>query len=232
MLGLLAVFARERHDRMKGLIELNNAYRGTALVLGDVVEADDGYTGDHCQGRRSTRARGRRPTRTQRRTTSQPRIRRAPARRRQDRDPERDHQQARQARPSRMGHHHHAHARGTEDARPGGWLHAQRRPDRPAHTTSAGTAAATQTDSQAKRYPSKPESSPVCDTWNAMRTNRSYRHALNERSRRAPNSSPTPATSSTPRSWSPFSSSSNATSSNQTPISGNNSVALADSSGR
>jgi putative nucleotidyltransferase with HDIG domain len=47
MLGLLAVFARERHDRMRGLIELNNAYRGTALVLGDVVEADDGYTGEH-----------------------------------------------------------------------------------------------------------------------------------------------------------------------------------------
>ena len=50
MLGLLAVFARERHDRMKGLIELNNAYRGTALVLGDVVEADDGYTGEHSKG--------------------------------------------------------------------------------------------------------------------------------------------------------------------------------------
>jgi putative nucleotidyltransferase with HDIG domain len=47
MLGLLALFARERHERMKGLIELNNAYRGTALVLGDVVEADDGYTGAH-----------------------------------------------------------------------------------------------------------------------------------------------------------------------------------------
>ena len=47
MLGLLAVFARERHERMKGLIELNSAYRGTALVLGDVVEADDGYTGAH-----------------------------------------------------------------------------------------------------------------------------------------------------------------------------------------
>jgi HD-GYP domain-containing protein (c-di-GMP phosphodiesterase class II) len=50
MLGLLALFARERHERMKGLIELNNAYRGTALVLGDVVEADDGYTGQHSRG--------------------------------------------------------------------------------------------------------------------------------------------------------------------------------------
>ena len=49
LLGLLAVFARERHQRMKSLVELNDAYRGTALVLGDVVEADDGYTGEHCK---------------------------------------------------------------------------------------------------------------------------------------------------------------------------------------
>jgi putative nucleotidyltransferase with HDIG domain len=50
LLALLAVFARERHQRMESLLELNNAYRGTALVLGDVVEADDGYTGEHCRG--------------------------------------------------------------------------------------------------------------------------------------------------------------------------------------
>jgi putative nucleotidyltransferase with HDIG domain len=47
LLGLLAVFARERHRRLEQMLELNNAYRGTALVLGDVVEADDGYTGEH-----------------------------------------------------------------------------------------------------------------------------------------------------------------------------------------
>ncbi len=49
LLGLLATFAQERHHRLEGLLELNNAYRGTALVLGDVVEADDGYTGEHCK---------------------------------------------------------------------------------------------------------------------------------------------------------------------------------------
>jgi putative nucleotidyltransferase with HDIG domain len=49
LLALLAIFARERHERMKSLIELNAAYRGTALVLADVVEADDGYTGEHCK---------------------------------------------------------------------------------------------------------------------------------------------------------------------------------------
>jgi putative nucleotidyltransferase with HDIG domain len=49
LLGILAFFARERDARMRSLAELNAAYRGTALVLGDVVEADDGYTGEHCR---------------------------------------------------------------------------------------------------------------------------------------------------------------------------------------
>jgi putative nucleotidyltransferase with HDIG domain len=49
LLGLLAVFGHERRQRLEGLLELGSAYRGTALVLGDVVEADDGYTGEHCK---------------------------------------------------------------------------------------------------------------------------------------------------------------------------------------
>ncbi|HUO70896.1 MAG TPA: HD-GYP domain-containing protein [Solirubrobacteraceae bacterium] len=49
LLGVLAGFAHERHKRLQSLLELNNAYHGTALVLGDVVEADDGYTGEHCK---------------------------------------------------------------------------------------------------------------------------------------------------------------------------------------
>jgi HD-GYP domain-containing protein (c-di-GMP phosphodiesterase class II) len=31
------------------MFELQQAYQGTALLLGDVVEADDGYTGEHCR---------------------------------------------------------------------------------------------------------------------------------------------------------------------------------------
>ncbi len=50
LLGLLSVFARERRGRLEQMLELNNAYRGTALALGDVVEADDGYTGEHTRG--------------------------------------------------------------------------------------------------------------------------------------------------------------------------------------
>jgi putative nucleotidyltransferase with HDIG domain len=49
LLALLAVLARERSRRLAAMLELNDAYRGTALVLGDVVEADDGYTGMHCK---------------------------------------------------------------------------------------------------------------------------------------------------------------------------------------
>ena len=50
LLGVLATFARERRERVRSLAELSSAYRGTALVLGDVVEADDGYTGEHSRG--------------------------------------------------------------------------------------------------------------------------------------------------------------------------------------
>ncbi len=49
LIGVLAVFARERRRRVENLSELNNAYQGMALVLGDVVEHDDGYTGEHCR---------------------------------------------------------------------------------------------------------------------------------------------------------------------------------------
>jgi putative nucleotidyltransferase with HDIG domain len=48
--ALLMLFARERAARVEHVIELGRAYRGTALVLGNVVEADDEYTGVHCQG--------------------------------------------------------------------------------------------------------------------------------------------------------------------------------------
>ncbi len=44
---LMRVFSRERLERLEQLVELNDAYQGTALLLGDVVEADDSYTGEH-----------------------------------------------------------------------------------------------------------------------------------------------------------------------------------------
>jgi HD-GYP domain-containing protein (c-di-GMP phosphodiesterase class II) len=45
--ALLGVFARERQVRIDHALELSGAYRGTAFLLGDVVEADDAYTGSH-----------------------------------------------------------------------------------------------------------------------------------------------------------------------------------------
>ena len=47
LLGLVSFFARERRARIDHALELSQAYRGTALLLGDVVEADDAYTGSH-----------------------------------------------------------------------------------------------------------------------------------------------------------------------------------------
>ena len=45
--ALLQVFARERQVRIDHALELSSAYRGTAMLLGDVIEADDEYTGTH-----------------------------------------------------------------------------------------------------------------------------------------------------------------------------------------
>ncbi len=47
--GLFTIFAGERSARVEQAIELSGAYRGTALLLGDVIEADDEYTGQHTQ---------------------------------------------------------------------------------------------------------------------------------------------------------------------------------------
>jgi putative nucleotidyltransferase with HDIG domain len=47
IVALLRVFARERQVRIDHALELSSAYRGTAILLGDVIEADDAYTGSH-----------------------------------------------------------------------------------------------------------------------------------------------------------------------------------------
>jgi HD-GYP domain-containing protein (c-di-GMP phosphodiesterase class II) len=49
LVALLAVFARHRRVAIDRALELSHAYRGTAFLLGDVVEADDSYTGAHCR---------------------------------------------------------------------------------------------------------------------------------------------------------------------------------------
>jgi HD-GYP domain-containing protein (c-di-GMP phosphodiesterase class II) len=48
--AVLAVLSRERETRIEHALELSRAYQGTAMLLGDVVEADDAYTGSHSRG--------------------------------------------------------------------------------------------------------------------------------------------------------------------------------------
>ena len=49
LLWLLHVFAKERSERYAAALELQQTYRGTVMVLSDVVEADDNYTASHCR---------------------------------------------------------------------------------------------------------------------------------------------------------------------------------------
>ncbi|NLT06338.1 MAG: HD-GYP domain-containing protein [Solirubrobacterales bacterium] len=44
---MLVTFARERQERYAKALELQRAYRGTVMLLSDVVEFDDQYTADH-----------------------------------------------------------------------------------------------------------------------------------------------------------------------------------------
>ena len=50
LLGLIHLFARQREAAIDSGLELSNAYRGTAILLGDVIEADDHYTASHSAG--------------------------------------------------------------------------------------------------------------------------------------------------------------------------------------
>jgi HD domain len=46
---LLHAFSQERKERLDAAQELSQTYRGTVMVLADVVEADDDYTASHCR---------------------------------------------------------------------------------------------------------------------------------------------------------------------------------------
>ncbi|MGN6665067.1 MAG: HD-GYP domain-containing protein [Solirubrobacterales bacterium] len=45
--AVLAVLSRERQQRVDQALALSEAYQGTAMLLGDMVELDDAYTGSH-----------------------------------------------------------------------------------------------------------------------------------------------------------------------------------------
>ena len=50
VVALIAVFSQEREAHIVNALELSNAYRGTALLLGDVLEDKDAYTASHSHG--------------------------------------------------------------------------------------------------------------------------------------------------------------------------------------
>jgi putative nucleotidyltransferase with HDIG domain len=50
LVAVMAAFAQERRFRIEQAIDLSRAYQGTALLLGDVIEDDDNYTGEHSRG--------------------------------------------------------------------------------------------------------------------------------------------------------------------------------------
>jgi HD-GYP domain-containing protein (c-di-GMP phosphodiesterase class II) len=50
VVALLAIFSRERSARIDQSLELSRAYRGTTLLLSDVLDDDDEYTAFHSRG--------------------------------------------------------------------------------------------------------------------------------------------------------------------------------------
>jgi HD-GYP domain-containing protein (c-di-GMP phosphodiesterase class II) len=50
IIGLFAIFAQEREANIANALQLSTAYRGTALLLGDVLEDKDAYTAHHSHG--------------------------------------------------------------------------------------------------------------------------------------------------------------------------------------
>jgi HD-GYP domain-containing protein (c-di-GMP phosphodiesterase class II) len=47
LVWLLEIFSRDRRERYAAALELNRAYRGTVMLLSDVLEHEDAYTADH-----------------------------------------------------------------------------------------------------------------------------------------------------------------------------------------
>ena len=141
------------------MLELSSAYRGTALVLGDVIEADDGYTGEHCKSVVALTL------------DLAEHLDLCAERRRNLEFAALLHDVGKIAipkeiinKPGKLDPHEwtivKTHTRrGAEDARPCRRVHAPGRDRSSARITSAGTAAATPTASPASRSRSRPASS-------------------------------------------------------------------------
>ena len=151
LMALLRLFAHERNARVEQALELSAAYRRTAVLLGDVVELDDAYTGRAQPQRGRAVAGGGRHDRSRRPAAPRRRVRRAAARRRQARRAEGHHQQARPAHPVGAGADRDPHADRRGDPGQGRRARSATSGGSSARVTSAGTAAATPTAWPARR---------------------------------------------------------------------------------
>ena len=186
LLGLLAMFARERQGRLGNLLELNDTYRGTALLLGDVISADDEYTGEHSQGVVGLAlavgdALG--LDAEQRRNlefgallhdVGKIAIPKEIINKPGKLDP--DEWEIIKTHP----------AEGRADAQPRRRLHGRGRSDRAPPPRALGWRAATPTAWSAETIPLEARIITACDSWNAMRTDRPYRAARFPMTRRSP----------------------------------------------
>ena len=160
-------------------LELAHAYRGTALLLGDVVEADDAYTGSHSRDVVELVARGGRRAGARRPRAARRRVRGAAARRRQDpRSRTRSStSRARSTTEERALIETHT-IEGERDARAGRRPARRRRRASSAPATSAGTARGYPDGLAGEEIPLVARIVCCCDAFNAMTTDRSYRAAL------------------------------------------------------
>ena len=170
--------ARARGPHRSTALELGRAYRGTALLLRDLLEEDDEYTGRHTEDVVGLTVAVAERMGVDEDTRRAAELGRAAARHRQDRRARRDHQQARPAQRRGVGDHEDPHRRGRADARSRS----------AACSPSVGVVVrASHERWDGGGYPDglAGEAIPVaarivsaCDAFNAMTTDRSYRKAL------------------------------------------------------
>ena len=178
LLGVLAMFARERHERMQSLLELSSAYRGTALVLGDVVAGGQRLHRRALQERRRAGAGGRATARAQLRAragiSSSPRCCTMSARSRS-----RSRSSTSRASSTRTSgliiKTHTIEGQKMLD-RVGGFMHEVGLIVRSHHERWDGAGYPDGLAGEA--IPLEARIIACCDSWNAMRTDRVYRKAL------------------------------------------------------
>ena len=97
LVWLLQVFSQDRRERYGAALELHRAYRGTVMLLSDVVEFDDKYTAEHSRSVVDLVHAVADELGIDRQPPPGARVRRAAPRRGQDRHPQGDPAQARRA---------------------------------------------------------------------------------------------------------------------------------------